>query len=93
MEGLQLTPAAKKRKKASTSKLCIICEVDDSGKKTYGTDNGRKKLSEASKTCDDADLHETLERGEEVVYHLDCYKKYCLKAQRTKKKKTLIRTF
>ena len=87
MEGIELTPAAKKRKKTITSKLCIICEVDDSTRKTCGTDNGRTKLREASKTCDDANMLEMLER-EEVVYHLDCYKRYCLKAQRIKKKES-----
>ena len=29
---------------------------------------------------------EHLEKGVEVVYHLKCYKKFCLMAQRTKKK-------
>lgn len=26
-----------------------------------------------------------------MVYHLDCYKTYCLKAQRTKKKETTVK--
>ena len=90
MEGIQLTLAAKKRKKTITSKLCIICEVDDSTRKTCSTDNGRTKLREASKTCDDANMLEMLER-EEVVYHLDCYKRYCLKAQRIKKKESTVK--
>lgn len=90
MEGIQLTPAPKRRKKAITSNLCIICEVHDIAKKTCSTDNGRAKLFEASKICDDANLLEMLE-GEEVVYHLDCYKKYCLKAQRIKKKEFTVK--
>lgn len=58
MEGIRLTPAAKKRKTNITSKVCIICAVDDSTRKTYGTDNGRTKLREASRTRDDASLLE-----------------------------------
>ena len=90
MEGIRLTPAAKKRKTNITSKVCIICAVDDSTRKTYGTDNGRTKLREASRTRDDASLLEMLER-EEVVYHLDCYKRYCLKAQKLKKKESTVK--
>ena len=44
------------------------------------------KLREISKTCDDANMLQMLER-KQVVYHLDCYKIYCLKTQRIKKKK------
>lgn len=90
MEGIQLTPTAKKRKKTIPSKLCIICEVDDSKRKTYGTSNGKTKLREASKTCDDGNMLELLGR-EEVVYHLDCYKRYCLKAQRLKKNDSSVK--
>ena len=48
------------------------------------------KLREISKTCDDANMLEMLER-KQVVYHLDCYKIYCLKAQRIKKKDSAVK--
>ena len=93
MEGVQLTPSAKSLKKSSSPSSCCICGVDERQKKIYGTDNGRKKLTEAFKACDDNELLKELEKVSEFFYHLDCYKKYCLKAERTKKKGKIALAF
>lgn len=84
MKKLQLAPATKKRKIHDISELCVICEKDVTGKKTYGTDNGRKKLTEASNYCEDFEFIKKLNK--DFFYHLECYKKYCLKANRAHKK-------
>lgn len=60
---------------------CIICQ-DHSNGKTVSTENGRKRIREASDIrCDTVSKRLKLVQGDEFVYHMTnkCYKEYTLK--------------
>lgn len=85
MDGVPLAPTPKKRKKHDFNpKSCIICETNVKGQSVYGAENGRSNLTEASSKNKSDGLFLKLQNEQEPVYHMDCYKKYCLTAKRIK---------
>ena len=85
MDGISLScsPQRKKFRKNIEISRCIICYVDTSSKKLFGTENGHIKLRDASNTLNDR-LCKGLDPAtlSNFVYHMQCYQPYTLNASR-----------
>lgn len=79
MESVTLTRPA--RDSPFDAKKCIICQ-DCSDDKTVSTDNGRKRIREASDIRNDSvSKRLKMVEGDDFVYHMtnQCYKQYTMK--------------